>query len=185
MRRLYLIICLLWVCQGAWAAEEAGVEFADRVEIGDQALQLNGLGIRSKFFVKVYVGALYLPEPSTDPAAVLAMPGPKRIVMHILYKEVTREQMVEAWTEGVTANVDAEALENMRDRLDAFNAMVRTVHKGDRVRLDLLADGTLEVYGNDTRLGEIEGRDFQTAILRVFIGDKPADKGLKRGMLGQ
>ncbi len=41
-----------------------------------------------KFFVKVYVGALYLPKIMTSVDAVLDETGPKCVLMHFLYKKV-------------------------------------------------------------------------------------------------
>jgi hypothetical protein len=40
------------------------------------------------------------------------------------------------------------------------------------------------VYIADELRGTIEGADFFQAVLRIWLGDKPADSGLKRGMLG-
>ncbi len=46
----------------------------------ETTLVLNGAGIRSKFIFDIYVGALYLPRLARTAQAVLAMPGPKRVV---------------------------------------------------------------------------------------------------------
>jgi hypothetical protein len=48
------------------AAEVAGVSLPDEVvlESTGEKLVLNGVGVRKKFVVKVYVGALYLPSNS-------------------------------------------------------------------------------------------------------------------------
>jgi hypothetical protein len=46
--------------QGASAAEVAGVKFQDTLKVAGKDLQLNGLGVRTKFIVKVYAAGLYL-----------------------------------------------------------------------------------------------------------------------------
>jgi len=59
--RIVLILGLLvmfLVAQSVEAREIAGVTVPETVSIADRTLVLNGAGIRKKFFVKVYVGAL-------------------------------------------------------------------------------------------------------------------------------
>ena len=44
------------------AASLAGVTLPDTVQVGSTTLVLNGMGLRTKFMVKVYVAGLYLME---------------------------------------------------------------------------------------------------------------------------
>ena len=68
----------------ATALEIAGVTLPDTLNTD---LQLNGAGIRSKFFFKIYIAELYLEHPSTKADEILDTPGRKRMTMHILYDE--------------------------------------------------------------------------------------------------
>ena len=43
---------------GARAAEVAGIKVDDQIRVGASELVLNGAGLRTKVFVKVYLGAL-------------------------------------------------------------------------------------------------------------------------------
>ncbi|MGL5395016.1 MAG: chalcone isomerase family protein, partial [Shewanella sp.] len=43
------------------AKEVSGVQVADSITLDAQTLQLNGAGVRSKFFMDLYVGSLYVP----------------------------------------------------------------------------------------------------------------------------
>lgn len=82
----------------------AGATLDDSARVGDQTLVLNGLGLRKKLFVKVYVGGLYLPAKQSDGAAILAGDGPRRTVMHFLYK-VGKGQLCEGWDDGLENNI--------------------------------------------------------------------------------
>ena len=53
-------------------------------QVGAAALQLNGAGLRTRAFFKVYVAALYVPQKSADAAALLAQKGPRRITLTML-----------------------------------------------------------------------------------------------------
>lgn len=56
------------------AKEVSGVQVADTVTLDSQALQLTGAGVRSKFFMDLYVGSLYLPAALSSTAAVIDAP---------------------------------------------------------------------------------------------------------------
>ena len=79
-------LALLLAALPASALEIAGVKVPDSIAVDGKTLVLNGAGLRTKSFlkVKVYVGALYLPQRSTDAAAVVALDAPKVIRMTLL-----------------------------------------------------------------------------------------------------
>jgi len=162
----------------------AGIELADSYQIGQQSLLLNGAGIRSKLFVKVYVGALYVGKTSNSPAAILAAPGAKSMQMTMLYKEVEAEKITQGWNDGFKTNLTDIELKSLEDRLKKFNALFPTLRKADIVRMDYSPDTGTRLSINDKQLGRIDGADFFSALLKVWIGEHPADKNLKKGLLG-
>lgn len=183
-----IIVALALMLSSAMAnaRDVAGISLPETVALGAKpALVLNGTGIRSKFFVKVYVGALYLPARTRDAGPVLRNTGPVAMHMHFLHSEVTQEKLVKAWNEGFDANLDAAERARLGDRIERFNKLFRTVRKGDVVRLDYLpGSGTTVTINNDAR-GVVEGEDFMQAWLRIWLGKQPADSDLKQGLLGR
>jgi len=169
------------------AAEVAGVKLPEQVvlEGGGGKLVLNGAGVRKKFVVKVYVGALYLPEKSGNVEKILGGPGGRRVVMHFLHKEVGAEKLVEGWNKGFAANLAKGELKAMEERIGLFNGLFRTAYSGDVYHLDLVPGKGTEVRLNGNVLGTIPGEDFYRALLKVWLGEKPGDKGLKKALLGK
>lgn len=165
------------------AKEVAGIAVPDTVTVNDTVLKLNGAGVRKRFFIKVYVGALYLKDPQTTAAAVLAAPSPRSVRMHVLYDEISAAKLVDAWNEGFTGNTSESELAALQPRITQFNALFPAVRKGDVMRLDLVGD-TTEVWINQEQKGAVAGPDFQQALLKIWLGEKPVDAGLKRAMLG-
>jgi hypothetical protein len=105
MRRIaYVALAGLLLGLLAYAGEMEGVTFPDKITVGTSNLVLNGMGIRTKMFFKIYIGALYLPAKESDPAKILAADEPKQLVMHFLYSEVSKEKLLEAWAEGFEYN---------------------------------------------------------------------------------
>ena len=186
MKKSAFAICLLWFTAALSAAELSGVHVDDRIETADgQTLVLNGIGLREKLWVDVYVGALYLPRKTSDVAEILSAPGPWRVQLDFVYKEVSREKLLEAWREGFEKNQSAESLDKLGGRIDRFYAFfTESAVARDRYRFDYTPGQGVRVARNGKLLGSIEGEDFKTAILEIWLGNHPADKQLKKGMLG-
>ena len=184
-------LCLLFFSLGLFAALPvlaqplAGIDIPERVQLAnpDQTLQLNGAGIRSKFIFDIYVGALYLEHKAKTTTAVLAQTGPNRVSMHFLYKEVTREKLVAGWNEGFANNTRSKQFKTLKPRLDRFNAFFHSVKRGDTIQFDYASPATTQVRINGELKGSIPGADFNKALLKVWLGDEPADADLKQAML--
>lgn len=186
MRRIACagMIALTMIGANAAAKEVAGVPVADTARVDGAELVLNGAGVRSKFFVKVYVGALYLPKREAQAAAILANDAPWSVHMHFLHSEVEAKKLVDAWNEGFEANLAETDRKRLAQRIGAFNALFRTVRKGEVIRIDYSPAGGTRVSIQNEARGTIAGADFARAVLSIWLGDKPADAGLKRAMLG-
>jgi hypothetical protein len=186
MRVLFLLASLIVTSLPAAAVNISGVDIPDTLPLanGGSALVLNGAGVRDKLFFDIYIGALYLPAKTSDARAILASAGPASIVMHFLYKEVSREEITDAWTDGLTANLTAAEMQALQPRLDKFNTLFRTVHKGDIIQISYRPGSGTEVRISGEWRGIVDGEDFFHSLLGIWLGAHPVSNTLKRGMLG-
>ena len=174
----------MFAVQSASARKIAGVDVPPSVTIDNKVLVLNGAGIRKKLFIKVYVGALYLTGKRTTTGQILADPGAKSIVMNFLYKEVSAKRTVDGWNKGFADNSTAKEVKALQERINQFNSLFSTVYKGDEIRLDYLPGEGTQVRLNGVLKGSVPGEDFSRAVLKIWLGSKPADANLKDAMLG-
>ncbi len=170
----------VWGSLVANAGTLAGVTLPDAATAGGQSLVLNGLGLREKLWVDVYVGGLYLTNKSSDAAQIIAQDAPRRIVMHFIYKEVTADQLNETWVEGFAKQSGF----TLGDRVDRLCSMMETVRAGDEIVLEYVPGVGTTVYIRGIKKGTVEGADFAKALTSVFIGASPPTSVLKQGMLG-
>lgn len=188
MKKTLLLISVLFAVAGdpSFAVEIKGVTVPDSVKAAtvDRDLLLNGAGIRKKFFVSVYIGALYLVEKSTSAEQIIEAEQPKRVAMHFLYDKVEAKKLQDAWIEGFQENVPEAELQKLSERLGTFNTYFGDAVKGDVVNLDYLPGTGTRVTINGETKGTVPGADFNRALLRVWLGDKPVTRGLKEAMLG-
>jgi hypothetical protein len=181
------VISALFLVGGPIQAREFdGIEFPDKIALPDttKTVQLNGVGYRKKFFIKVYIGALYTEKLARSRDDVIALDGPKRVLMHFVYDEVSSEKLVDAWNEGFEENLAEDALKKLQPQINKFNAMFPAVKAGDVIYLDYIPGNGTRVTINGESKGLIAGRDFNNALLDIWLGEEPADKGLKKAMLG-
>ena len=184
-RTIWLLLAGLLFSPLTSGREIAGIDLSETVQLsaGTTPLVLNGAGIRKKFFFKIYVAGLYLPSRQTSTKAIVNMPGPKRVRMHFLYKEVERDKLVTGWQEGFENNLETNEFERVASRLAKFNQLFRTMHRGDVIDLDYQPEeGTLVLFNGELQ-GQIEGDDFYAALLQVWLGQQPADADLKTALL--
>ena len=170
------------------AAEVAGVKIEDKTRVGNAELVLNGAGLRKRAFFQVYAIGLYLPQKSSSASEVLQQPGPKHIAIHML-RDVGADTFTEALADGIRANhseAEAKALEPRIKELAALIAELKEAKKGTAIALEWQPPtGTVMLVNGAARGKPIAGEDFYRALLRVWLGEDPAQEDLKAALLGQ
>lgn len=178
------LLFLLFATAGT-AKSLKGVTLPDTVTISGKTCTLVGLGLRKKFFFKIYVGGLYMEHPSHNPKGVINDPGIKRVVMHFLYKEVSVKRMRGAWMDGFKDNL-GDAFDTMKPKIDRFCALfTKPIRRGEEVWVTYLPQKGIQVTIDGKEKGIIPGKDFMKAVFSIWFGEIPADSHLKWGMLGK
>lgn len=171
----------------AQAVEVGGLKFDDTVKVAGKELKLNGAGVRVRIVVKVYALALYLPEKKTTTAGVLESTGPRRFTLGLL-REVTGDELGQAFMAGITANTDKAERSKFVNQLaqfgDAF-VSIPQAKKGDIITVDWVPDTGTVMALNGKQIGEpLKDIGFYNAVLKIWLGDKPVDSSLKPEILG-
>jgi len=181
-----LALGLLIFSMPVHAIEIEGIEVAEAISIADSntRLLLNGAGLREKFYIDVYLGALYLPEKTADATTILGDNRPASIQMHILYSEISKQKLTEGWIDGLDANLPKSELKAIQPRLESFNELFTAVHKGDVLSIEYTPERGTEVRLNGEWRGAVEGNDFFRALLKIWLGPNPVSSSLKQDMLG-
>ena len=180
---LALVIFVSFSALALNAASLAGVTLPDSQQVAGKSLVLNGLGLRTKMMVKVYVAGLYLEQKSSDPNAIMKSDAPWRIVMHFIYHP-SKSQMADAFNDGFKDNAP-DAVKTMKADIDKLNGVLEDLKAGDEMVFTFVpGTGTnLTINGKDKLT--IAGQPFAQALLSVWLGPKPPTADLKKGMLGQ
>jgi hypothetical protein len=176
------------VSRGALAAEVSGIRFDDSARVGGKELTLNGVGLRTKFVFKVYAAGLYLPEKKNSVADIMKLEGPRRVTL-VIMRDISSEDFGQAFMTGLTNNSGAAEKNSFLTQTMQFGQMFQSipgVKKGDILHLDWIPGVGTVCELNGKKIGDtLPDLAFYNAVLRIWIGDKPADSALKPALLGE
>jgi len=182
-KTLMIAVLALLMITPVQAMDIGKVSIPDTMIVGSDELILNGAGIRKKAIFKVYVGALYLTSEESDPQVIIDNDDPMAIRMHFVRK-VNYQQLIKAWNDGFE-NATGGNTDPIGKEIDLFNSFfTEKAVTGDIYDFTYTPDEGLSVIIKGQRIGTIAGFEFKKAVFGIWLGEKPADSGLKKGMLG-
>ncbi len=185
VRASFACLCLL-LAANVFAIEISKVKIEPQLTLANKELVLNGAGLRSVFFTKVYVAALYLPEKTDNPELVVAG-GPRKMVLHVL-RDIEAGELASAMLKGMRKNNTTKDLAEVTMQMSSFGQVFATfpmVKNGDTITFDYVPGVGSSAYVNKTRLGDVmPGDQFARVFFRIWLGDHPVQDSLKRDLLG-
>lgn len=182
----HLVAAIPMAVAPARAAEVEGVSVDDTVELDGTRLELNGAGMRTVYIVKAYVAALYVPRRSPLAGELLAQRGPRRLSLTML-ADLSAEWFTERFVKAMRDNHQQAELARLEPHIERLIDTMLTLgqtRKGERICIDYVAGGTRVSVDGHPLGPDIPGEELFTAILRIFVGERPIDAELKQAMLG-
>lgn len=164
--------------------EVKGVSVPEEVTFSGHTMVLNGVGVRTRFFVDAYVAALYLPEVSSDPDGILASGSPLDIRVTIISDMVTGDRFAESAMDGFVRSTHGD-LGPIRPQVDTMIKTFRnSLDVGDVFDLVYNPDAGTEIYRNGELQEVVEGLDFRAAMAGIWLSEDPVQTSLRDQMLG-
>jgi len=185
MKPVLLFLLLFCLVVPVSAMEIGGVQMPDTLKLDGENLVLNGAGLRTKFFFKIYAGGLYLLKESKDAGAIIAADVPMLVRMHFIYDGVSGEKLRDGWKDGFALTAP-NADENLQAAMAAFiELFTKEAKENDIYDIAWTPAKNVEVRLNDVLQGTISGLAFKKALFAIWLGGEPVDDDLKEGMLGR
>ena len=179
-----LSVLMATTVAAAAPVEIGGVSLPDALGVGNEHLVLNGVGLRKKFFIKVYAAGLYLRARTGDARTIIDDDAPMAVLMKFIHDGISPDKLVTAWNEGF-ANATGGDLSSIQAEVQQFDALfTATGRKGDVYQFLYTPGEGVRVDMNGHTVGTIPGLPFKRALFAIWLGDKPADRSLKQAMLG-
>ncbi|CAN5444187.1 chalcone isomerase family protein [soil metagenome] len=160
----------------------AGVTVPNTFKAGNTNLILNGAGLREKYWIDLYVGALYLQNKATNGPEIAAADKHMAVKLHIVSSKINRDNMVEAINEGFTKSTAGNTAP-IKTKIDQLLAAFTSIKVGDIFDLVYEPGVGITMYKNGVTATTIPGLDFKKALFGIWLGTQAVDDNLKQGML--
>lgn len=173
------------------AVSVGGVRFSPTAQLGATQLQLNGAGVRQQSAQALYAAGLYLEKKQSLPEAAIQDLGAKRLSVTML-RDVSAREMSELLSNGLKSNSSDAELFGLVSEVFALSNLIaetRSLRAGDSFQIDWsrAAGTTIQVQQNGQTKPAVKvfpNANLMPAMLRIWLGERPADPTLKSALLG-
>lgn len=150
-------------------------------------LALNGAGTRYKAIFKVYDLALYTPRKVATTEELLALPGPKRLNF-VALRDVPGTDLGLAFIKGLNSNSAPDLVQKHASSstrlIEIFSGRSKLV-SGDTFAMEYLpGKGTTFYIVGQPQGAPVGDAEFFNMVLKIWVGNIPADFKLKDALLG-
>jgi hypothetical protein len=189
-RKILSIVCMAGLlCMAgapAWAGdmEIADVTFPGQKVVDGKTLTLNGVALKTKFFIKVFAGGFYLETPTHDAAEAIESEQVKQFVLHYLTSRATAEKLQDGFKEAIAEANPPELVAKYRKEIDLYASWLDQDMAPGATSVTTYVPGkglTLVFKGQEK--GTIADKTFAQMYFRYNLG-KDADEDLREGYLG-
>ncbi len=181
-----LLCLLLSITTPSQANKIAGIELKESIKLGEAKLLLNGAGQRTKYFIDLYIAALYLTDKTQDAQTIIDADKVMLIQIHVISNLITSENLSRGTAEGFsksTGNNTKAIQSQIDDFLDAFKEPITL---GDIFEIVYQPGIGVTIVKNRHITKRISAdMAFKRALFGIWLSDKPAQTSLKNSMLGK
>ncbi|MBO72301.1 MAG: hypothetical protein CMD35_01670 [Flavobacteriales bacterium] len=146
---------------------------------------LNGAGVREKWFIDLYAIGLYVKEKSSDGSVILDSDANKFVRIVIVSSLITAEKFHKGLNDGFEKSTQGKT-----DSIKKEIALVRNGFGSDFAADDEFIvyfdkSGETKIYKSGKETVKVPAnKDFQKALLGMWIGEYPVLDDLKDELLG-
>ena len=171
----------------AVAAAKPVLGFPAQIQVENTRLNLNGKGTRYKAIFKVYDMAMYTSTKVTTPEQAISAPGPKRL-QFVALRELPGTDLGLLFLRGMKENSSPELVSKhtaSANRLvDIFSGKAKML-PGEGFAMEYVpGKGTTFFIMDKPQGAPLGDAEFFGMVLRIWLGQAPADFMLKDALLG-
>jgi len=148
-------------------------------------LMLNGAGLREMLWLDLYACGLYLGEKNINPSKIVSINRSMVIRLDILSNAISKKKLIKAFKQGFGKSNSGQTVKKYKSELNQFISFLDVdVNIGDKYDIIYTPGVGTSLYVNYKKKGTIQGLDFKSAIFNMWLSETPADKSLRKELLG-
>ncbi len=177
-----LLVAATLLPSDAMALQGDASLFAPVQKVHDVELVRQGVGRLRRWMIKGCDIALYTPPGTTRQSL---FDGRAKALEFVYYVRIAGEQFALASDETLKEELSSETYARFKPQIDEMGSYFAAVAPGDRYLLYFVPGQGTALDLNGKRRGLIPGDEFADVYFRIWLGGKPLDKALYKGMTGK
>ena len=173
------------------ALDVAGVSYAPQTQASGTVLQLTGAGIRRQASNAMYTAALYLEKKQSTAESVIKDSGAKQLKV-VFLRDVNSREIGDMLARGLVTNSSDDELANLIPEIVELGNLIAErgkLYAGDSFQIDWgpTVGTTITVRERGQAKPVVQAfakPDLIGAMMRIWLGNRPADPELKSALLG-
>ena len=162
----------------------SGVSFPIVLSKNNIGFVLNGTGVKSRWFLDLYVAALYLPHKSKDDSYIVNCDCPFVLKIVVTSSWVSAKNFKNSVDYYFNESLNGK-IGPLQDKIELFKkSFGNEININDEIDLVYHPNIGLKTYINGVYKNTISGLEFKRELAKLWLGDKPLDLNLKNGLLG-
>lgn len=162
----------------------AGVTFTQTLKKNNINFVLNGTGLKTRYFIDLYVAGLYLPKKSKDASHIIYSETPMVLKIVITSSFITLKKFKSSVDEWFFNSMHGNISE-VKNEIEMFKSTFgNSMHIYDELLMIYHPNLGIKAYKNGTYVTLIPGLAFKRELARLWLDDNPESVGLKNGLLG-
>lgn len=161
-------------------------KFKSQVEVADEALLLNGAGLRSIKGEEIYAVGLYLPRKTSRADTAKALLGARRVTLFIL-KDLIPADFIPSLRNGIQLNTNETSQEFIKEeqaQIEEVMERIGSFKSGDKVDIDWIPRKGTSITINGQLIKEnIRGKAIYDAIMSIWLGKQSLEASLRNSLL--
>lgn len=162
-----------------------GVNFDDEITVNGEKLVLNGVGLREKYWLDLYVAGMYMKAKTQNASDIINKNETKMLRINVVSNLISSEKFLTATDEGFK-NSAGSLQDSIASQIKIFKSIFKDeeIVENDDFKFTNIPGKGVKVEKNGVLKKTISGELFSKALFGIWFCDKPADQDLKDGMLG-
>lgn len=147
--------------------------------------KINGIAVHQELGQSVFIGALFSELLSDDAGALLRNQSPMRMELKIVAPEgISARRFGRLWIEGLAVNNSSDTLLAQAENTVKFDALFKgRLLQGDHLVLASIPGKGVDVWLNQSLLGNISSNQFFSMLLSTWIGNVPLSSDFRAQLL--
>lgn len=184
MMKRILVVVMAFAMMASTAFAADGVKLASTMKAGDSDLVLNGSGVRTKMFMKLYTAGLYVSQKTKDMTALLNSDGKLAIKLHITSGLITSKKMSDAVMEGFEKSTNGNMAPIKKEIDEMISVFSSEIKENDVYDMVYEPGKGTNIFKNGKLSKTIQGAQFRKALFGIWLGQKPVQDDLKAKLAG-